>query len=106
MCRRRRWWLALNNDDKAPDSPFDPSRFRTNPSIHPYSHLSIRLLSLSLGGLIIDLLSAFLGLCRTGKREIVTDTQNGQQTEMYLGVRFCISGDYADTFLKRTLQHF
>jgi len=25
---------------------------------------------------------------------------------MYLGVRFCISGDYADTFLKRTLQHF
>jgi len=53
MCRRRRWWLALNNDDKAPDSPFDPSRFRTNPSIHPYSHPSDCSLSLLAAWLLI-----------------------------------------------------
>lgn len=98
MCRRR-WWLALNNDDKAPDSPLlDTSwfwfwiRFRTNPSIHTAIHPSIHPSSNpspSHGGLIIDLLSAFwVCVAQVNGKEIVTDTQNGQHTEMYLGLCF------------------
>lgn len=96
MCRRRWWQLALNNDDKAP-----VTRLRSeseSKSIHPSIPFPQLALIIDLSSvfffciLLFFFLHLFLGLCRTGKREIVTDTQNGQQH------RKCISGSHADTF--------
>lgn len=61
-------------------------------SVYPYSYASIHPSSNpspSHGGLIIDLLSAFwVCVAQVNGKEIVTDTQNGQHTEMYLGLCF------------------
>lgn len=70
MCRRR-WWLALNNDDKAPDSPlldtswFVPIRLSIQLCIHPSVQQPISLSR----RLDYWFIVCFLGLCRTGKRE-------------------------------------
>lgn len=73
---------------------FDPNQ-NPNPSIHPVPSTCLDywfIVCCYFFFFFVFFYIYFWGLCRTGKREIVTDTQNGQQH------RKCISRSHADTF--------